>query len=74
MTNTDSAPFQDIIPSISLRENERGAQIGPVGPAMAPADDLFSSLQRQDFPPRLNAAQTTLVARGGGELAGATLR
>src|SRR6187402_1090571 len=28
MTNTDSTPFMDIVPSISLRENERGAQIG----------------------------------------------
>ena len=28
MTNTDTGPFQDIIPAISLRENERGAQIG----------------------------------------------
>jgi hypothetical protein len=28
MTNTDSGPFQDIIPAISLRENERGEQIG----------------------------------------------
>jgi len=27
MTNTDSQPFQDIIPAISLRENERGSQI-----------------------------------------------
>ena len=28
MTNTDSSPFMDIVPAISLRENERGAQIG----------------------------------------------
>ena len=28
MTNTDSDPFKDIVASISLRENERGAQIG----------------------------------------------
>ncbi len=28
MTNTDSAPFQDLVPAISLRENERGTQIG----------------------------------------------
>src|SRR5207247_8537899 len=28
MTNTDSTPFQDLAPSISLRENERGTQIG----------------------------------------------
>ena len=28
MTNTDSTPFMDLVPAISLRENERGAQIG----------------------------------------------
>ena len=28
MTNTDSAPFQDLVAAISLRENERGAHIG----------------------------------------------
>src|SRR6184192_2280035 len=28
MTNTDSAPFQDLVAAISLRENERGTQIG----------------------------------------------
>jgi hypothetical protein len=28
MTNTDSTPFQDIVASIRLRENERGSEIG----------------------------------------------
>jgi len=28
MSNTDSGPFQDVVPAISLRENERGTQIG----------------------------------------------
>ena len=28
MTNTDSEPFMDFIPAISLRENERGMQTG----------------------------------------------
>src|SRR5262249_7249217 len=28
MTNTDSGPFQDLVAAISLRENERGTQIG----------------------------------------------
>src|SRR4029079_16113232 len=28
MTNTDSTPFMDLVPAISLRENERGTQIG----------------------------------------------
>ena len=28
MTNTNSSVFMDVIPAISLRENERGMQIG----------------------------------------------
>jgi len=28
MTNTDSTPFMDLVPAISLRENERGTQVG----------------------------------------------
>ena len=28
MTNTDSSPFMDFAPAISLRENERGMHIG----------------------------------------------
>jgi hypothetical protein len=28
MTNTDSDPFMEICPAVSLRENERGAQVG----------------------------------------------
>ena len=28
MTNTDSGPFMDLVPAISLRENERGRDIG----------------------------------------------
>src|SRR5262249_22201928 len=28
MTNTDSTPFQDVVAAISLRENDRGTQIG----------------------------------------------
>src|SRR5260370_38430109 len=28
MTNTDSTPFQDLVPAISLRENKHGTQIG----------------------------------------------
>ena len=31
MTNTDSTPFMDLIPAISLRENERGMQMGRDG-------------------------------------------
>jgi hypothetical protein len=31
MTNTDSDPFKDLVPALSLRENERGSQIGGTG-------------------------------------------
>jgi hypothetical protein len=73
MTNTDSAPFQDIIPSISLRENERGAQIGAGwDPQWHQPTDLFSTYSDKDFRLGLNAAQTTLGALG--QLAGVTVR
>jgi hypothetical protein len=73
MTNTDSAPFQDIVPSISLRENERGAQIGAGwSPHWHRPTDLYSTYSDKDFRLGLNAAQTTLGALG--QLAGATLR
>jgi hypothetical protein len=73
MTNTDSAPFQDIIPAISLRENERGAQIGMGwSPHWHQPTDLYSTYSDKDFRLGLNAAQTTLGALG--QLAGATVR
>jgi hypothetical protein len=63
MTNTDSAPFQDVIPSISLRENERGAQIGAGwDPNWHQPTDLFRTYSDKDFRLGLNAAQTTLGA------------
>ena len=63
MTNTDSAPFQDIIPSISLRENERGAQIGAGwDPQWHQPTDLFATYSDKDFRLGLNAAQSTLGA------------
>jgi hypothetical protein len=63
MTNTDSAPFQDIIPSISMRENERGAQIGAGwDPNWHQPTDLFRTYSDKDFRLGLNAAQTTLGA------------
>jgi hypothetical protein len=63
MTNTDSAPFQDIIPAISLRENERGAQIGAGwDPQWHQVTDVYSTYSDKDFRLGLNAAQTTLAA------------
>jgi hypothetical protein len=65
MTNTDSTPFQDLIPSISLRENERGAQIGAGwDPHWHQPTDLFSTFSDKDFRLGLNAAQTTAGALG----------
>ena len=73
MTNTDSGPFQDIIPAISLRENERGAHIGAGwDPHWHQPTDVFSTFSDKDFRLGLNAAQTTLGALG--QLTGAKLK
>jgi hypothetical protein len=72
MTNTDSTPFMDYVPAISLRENERGMHIGAGwNPHWHQPTDLYSTFSDEDFRLGLNAAQTTLgaVAR----LAGATV-
>jgi hypothetical protein len=73
MTNTDSTPFMDLVPAISVRENERGREIGAGwDPHWHQPTDLYATFTDQDFRLGLNAAQTTLgaVAR----LAGASLR
>ena len=73
MTNTDSGPFQDIIPAISLRENERGMQIGAGwDPHWHQPTDVFATFSDKDFRLGLNAAQTTLAALG--QLTGAKLK
>ena len=70
MTNTDSTPFMDFVPAISLRENERGTQIGNGwDPQWHQPTDLFSTYSDKDFRLGLNAAQTTLAAVA--QLAGA---
>ena len=72
MTNTDSGPFQDIIAAISLRENERGREIGAGwDPQWHQVTDVFSTYTDKDFKLGLNAAQTTLGAIG--MLVGATV-
>jgi hypothetical protein len=72
MTNTDSAPFQDLVASISLRENERGTQIGNGwDPHWHQPTDVFAAFSDRDFRLGLNAAQTTLGAVS--QLAGAAL-
>ena len=73
MTNTDSGPFQDLVAAISLRENERGTQIGAGwDPNWHQPTDRYTTYSDKDFRLGLNAAQTTLGAVAG--LVGATLK
>jgi Peptidase family M28 len=73
MTNTDSTPFMDLVPAISLRENERGREIGAGwDPQWHQPSDVYATYSDADFRLGLNAAQTTLGAVG--RLAGATLK
>jgi hypothetical protein len=63
----------NIIPAISLRENERGMQIGAGwNPHYHQATDRSSSYSDKDFRLGLNAAQTTLAAIA--QLTGAALK
>ncbi len=73
MTNTDSGPFMDLIPAISLRENERGMHVGAGwDPNWHQPSDVYSTYSDKDFRLGLNAAQTTLAAIA--QLTGATIR
>ena len=73
MTNTDSGPFQNIIPAISLREDERARDIGAGwDPQWHQVTDMYSTYNDKDFRLGLNAAQTTLAAVA--TLTGATLK
>jgi hypothetical protein len=72
MQSTDSVPFQDEVAAISLRENERGAQIGAGwDPHWHQPTDVYATFSDKDFRLGLNAAQTTLAAIA--QLAGARL-
>ena len=63
MTNTDSSPFMNIIPAISMRENERGMQTGAGwNPTWHTPLDVWTTFTDDDFRLGLNAAQTTLSA------------
>jgi hypothetical protein len=73
MSNTDSDAFKDVVPAISLRENERLAQIGAGwDPQWHQPTDVFATYSDKDFRLGLNAAQTTLGAIA--HLAGAKIR
>jgi len=61
------------VPAISLRENERGMQIGAGwNPHYHQPTDRYSTYSDRDFRLGLNAAQTSLAAIA--KLAGATLK
>lgn len=63
MTNTDSTPFMNEVPSISLRENERGMHTGAGwNPTWHTPLDVWTTFTDDDFRLGLNAAQTTLSA------------
>ncbi len=73
MSNTDSNDFMNLVPAISLRENERGMQIGAGwNPQYHQPTDRYSSYSDKDFRLGLNAAQTSLAALA--QLAGASLK
>ena len=73
MTNTDSSSFMDVVPSVSVRENQRGNEIGSGwDPQWHQPTDVYATYNDDDFRLGLNAAQTTLAAVA--ELAGATSR
>jgi hypothetical protein len=63
MTNTDSGPFMNIVPAISMRENERGMHTGAGwNPHWHQPTDLFATFSDKDFTLGLNSAQATLGA------------
>ena len=73
MTNTDSTPFMDIVPAISLRENERGMHTGAGwNPTWHQPIDVFATFSDKDVRLGLNAAQTTLA--GVAQLTNARLK
>ncbi len=73
MTNTDSDPFKDLVPSLSLRENERGSQIGGNwDPTHHQPIDVLTTFTDKDFMLGLTSAQTTLGALG--QLTKATIK
>ncbi len=73
MTNTDSSPFMNEVASISVRENDRGTEIGNGwDPQWHQPIDVYATYNDKDFRLGLNAAQTTLAATA--QLAGASVK
>jgi Peptidase family M28 len=70
MSSTDSNEFMELVPAISLREAERGSEIGGGwDPHGHTPSDVLTTYDDADFRLGLNAAQTTLSAIA--QLAGA---
>jgi len=60
MTNTDSTPFMDFVPALSLRENERGMHTGAGwNPTWHQPIDVYATFSDKDFRLGFNAMQTT---------------
>jgi hypothetical protein len=73
MTNTDSTPFMNLVPAISVRENERGRDIGAGwDPHWHQPTDLYVTFDDDDFRLGLNALQTSLG--GVGRLVDVTIK
>jgi hypothetical protein len=63
MCCTDSVPFEDIVPSISLRENRRRSEIGNGSdPHWHQDTDFYETFGPEDFLLGFNAAQTSTGA------------
>jgi hypothetical protein len=63
MSNTDSTPFMNLVPAVSVRENRRLYEIGRGSdPHWHQRTDLFSTFSDSDFRLGYNAMQTTLGA------------
>jgi hypothetical protein len=72
MSSTDSVMFENLVAAVSVRENERGSQIGNGwDPHWHQPTDLYTTFSDEDFRLGLNAAQTTLGAVA--QLAGASV-
>ncbi len=72
MAGTDSMQFQDLVASVSVRENERvTGVIKGSNPNHHETTDKYENYGEEDFRFGFNSAQTTLA--GLGQLVGITL-
>ncbi len=61
MNNTDSVPFQNFAPSVSVRENQRLAEIGNgANPHWHQSTDVFLTYSEADFQLGFSVLQTIL--------------